>query len=67
MEKEVLLKKFNSNLLAESVQILLKSCGIASIIKVQGGIEFRGALGDSYGADLYVLEKDLKRAKEIIG
>lgn len=66
MEKEILLKKFNSNLLAESAQILLKNCGIVSIIKTEGGIEFRGALGDSYGANLYVLEKDYKRAKEII-
>lgn len=66
MGKEILLKKFNSNLLAESAQGLLKNCGIASTIRVEGGIEFRGALGDSYGADLYVLEKDYKRAKEII-
>jgi len=66
MEKEILLKKFNSNLLTEATQNLLKSNGIVSIIKVEGGIEFRGALGDSYGADLYVLEKDYKRAKQII-
>jgi len=66
MGKEILLKKFNSNLLTEATQNLLKSNGIVSIIKVEGGIEFRGALGDSYGADLYVLEKDYKRAKQII-
>lgn len=66
MEKEILLKKFNSNLLAESTQILLKNCGITSTLRVVGGIEFRGALGDSWGADLYVLEKDYKRAKQII-
>jgi len=62
----ILLKKFNSNLLVEAAQNLLKSNGIASTIKVEGGIEFRGALGDSYGADLYVLEKDYKRAKQIV-
>jgi len=66
MKKEILLKKFNSNLLAEAAQNLLKSYSIASYLKVEGGIEFRGALGDSYGADLYVLEKDYKRAKEIV-
>ena len=66
MGKEILLKKFNSNILTEATQNLLKSNGIVSIIKVEGGIEFRGALGDSYGADLYVLEKDYKRAKQII-
>jgi len=60
------LKRFNSNILAETVQSLLKSNGIASVIKVEGGVEFGWALGDSYGADLYVLEKDYKRAKEII-
>ena len=66
MEKEILLKRFNSNLLAEAAQNLLKSYGITSYLKIEGGIEFRGALGDSYGAKLYVLEKDYKRAREII-
>jgi len=66
MEKEILLKKFNSNILAETAQNLLKSCGIPNTIKIEGGIEFRGALGDSYGADLYVLEKDYKEAIQII-
>jgi len=66
MGKEILLKKFSSNLLTEATQNLLKSNGIVSIIKIEGGISFRGALGDSYGADLYVLEKDYKRAKQII-
>ncbi len=66
MAKQVLLKKFGSNLLAEAAQNLLKSRGIPSLIKVTGGIEFRGALGDSWGADLWVLEKDFKKAKEII-
>lgn len=66
MTKQILLKKFNSNILAETVQNLLKSYDIKSIIKIEGGVEFRGALGDSYGADLYVLEKDCKKAIEII-
>ena len=66
MEKGILLKKFNSNISAETAQNLLKSCGILSTIKIEGGIEFRGALGDSYGADLYVLEKDCKKAIQII-
>jgi len=66
MGKEILLRKFNSNLLTEATQNLLKSNGIVSIIKIEGGIQFRGALGDSYGSDLYVLEKDYKRAKQII-
>ena len=66
MGKEILLKKFNSNISTETAQNLLKSNGIVSIIKIEGGIEFRGALGDRYGSDLYVLEKDYKRAKQII-
>ncbi|HNP79291.1 MAG TPA: DUF2007 domain-containing protein [Candidatus Pacearchaeota archaeon] len=66
MSKEVLLKKFNSNLLAEATQNLLRKYNIKSIIKVEGGIDFRGALGDNYGADLYVLEKDYKEAMNII-
>ena len=64
--KEVLVKKFNSNMLAEAAKILLKSYGIESYIKVEGGIDFRGAMGDSYGADLYALEKDLQKAKAIL-
>ncbi len=66
METEILLKKFNSNILAEAAQNLLKSHGIESTIKIEGGASFRGALGDNYGADLWVLEKDFQRAEEII-
>ncbi len=64
--KDVKVKNFNSNMLAESAKNLLKEHGIESIIKVEGGIEFQGALGDSFGADLYVLDKDYEKAKEII-
>jgi len=64
--KEILLKKFNSNISTETAQSLLKSNGIVSIIKIVGGIQFRGELGDSYGSDLYVLERDYERAKQII-
>lgn len=53
-------------MLAEAAKILLKSYGIESMIKVEGGIDFRGAMGDSYGADLYVLEKDLQKAQAIL-
>jgi len=66
MEKEVLLKKFNSNMLAEAAQQLLKSHGLASVIKVRGAVAFRGFLGDNYGADLWVLERDFEKAKKII-
>ena len=64
--KEIRIKKFNSNTIAEAARNLLKSHGIESIIKVEGGIEFQGALGDSYGADLYVLDRDYEKAKEIL-
>ena len=66
MAKETLLKRFNSNTLAETAQNLLKSYGITSFLKVEGGVRFRGDLGDIYGADLYVSEKDYEKAKEII-
>lgn len=66
MEKEKLLKRFNSNLMAEAIKNMLKSYGIESMLKVEGGIDYRGAIGDSYGASLYVLDKDYQKAKEIL-
>jgi hypothetical protein len=64
--KEIKVKRFNSNTMAETARGLLKRYGIESMIKVEGGVEFQGALGDSFGADLYVLDKDYEKAKSIL-
>lgn len=61
-----LVKKFNSNMIAEAARNLLKENGISSVLKTEGGIEFFGALGDSWGASLYVAEKDFQNASELL-
>lgn len=65
MGKLVFLKSFNSIILAEFARNLLKSYGINSMIK-NSGVEFSGDLGDGFGGELYILEKDYKKAKEIL-
>lgn len=65
MNKLIFLKSFNSIILAEFARNLLKSHNINSIIK-NSGVEFPGDLGDSFGGELYVLEKDYEKAKEIL-
>jgi len=65
MPKEILLKSFPSNTLAEIAQNFLKSYGILSFLKA-GGLGFKEYKGDSNEADLYVLEKDYQRAKDLL-
>lgn len=62
MEK---IKFFNSIVEAELAKNLLKEHNIESISQKRG-VEFPGSLGDSYGADLFVNEKDVETAKEIL-
>lgn len=50
---------------AELAGNLLKTKGIESSIN-KLGIRFPGDMGDSYGAELFVAEKDGERAKEIL-
>jgi len=61
----VKLKRFSSICEAELAKSLLESFGIKSIIK-NSGIQFSGDLGDGYGADLFILQKDFDRANEIL-
>jgi len=65
MPKEILLKSFPSNTLAEIAQNFLKSYEIISFFKA-GGLGFKEYKGDSNEADLYVLEKDYQRAKDLL-
>lgn len=60
------LKFFNSIVAAELASNLLKESGIKNMLQKRG-LEFSGDLGDSYGADLFVEEKDVKSAKECLG
>jgi len=64
--KEIFLKYFDSIALARLAQETLKSQGIESLIQ-NSGIKFPGDLGDSFGAELYVMDKDYKKAKEVLG
>src|SRR3989344_2084334 len=61
----VFLKFFNSTTEAELAKNLLEIQGIITIINKKG-VEFPGDMGDSYGADLLVSEKDFKKAKIIL-
>ncbi|MDD3170586.1 MAG: DUF2007 domain-containing protein [Candidatus Paceibacterota bacterium] len=60
------IKFFNSIAGAELVKNLLKEHGINASVQ-RRGLQFPGDLGDSYGADLFVPEKDVKKAEDILG
>lgn len=60
------IKTYNSIMEAELAKNLLKECGIESMVEKRG-IEFPGDMGDAYGAELYVSEKNSKKAMEILG
>ena len=62
MEK---VKFFNSIVEAELAKNLLKESNIESSIQ-RRGVQFPGDMGDSYGADLLVDEKDVEKVKEIL-
>ncbi len=59
------LKRFNSIMECELMQRILEKHGIAGILK-NSGLQFPRDLSDSFGADLYVPERDLERAIEIV-
>lgn len=59
------IKFFNSIAEAQLIGNLLESCGVKNLVKKRG-LEFPGDLGDFYGADLFVAERDVKKAKEIL-
>lgn len=59
------IKFFNSITEAELAKNLLKEHGIKGLVQKRG-IEFPGDMGDSYGAELLVAEKDFEKAKEIL-
>lgn len=59
------IKFFNSIVAAELAGNLLKENGIKNMVQKRG-MDFPGDLGDSYGADLFVAEKDVEKAKELL-
>ena len=66
MENNVIkIKSFNSIIKAQLEGNLLKAHGIKNWVQKKG-LEFPGDLGDSYGAELFVSEKDAERAREIL-
>lgn len=64
--KQILLKSFNSVMEAELVKNLLQASGINSVVQKKGLEWAEGAGGDVAGADLFILEKDVEKAKEIL-
>jgi hypothetical protein len=59
------IKFFNSIIEARLAGNLLKEYGIKNLVK-ERGLKFPGDLGDSYGAELFIAEKDAERAREIL-
>jgi len=59
------IKFFNSIVEAQLLGNLLKEHGIENWVQKRG-LEFPGDLGDSYGAELLVAEKDVEKAREIL-
>lgn len=56
---------FNSIALAQLAGNLLRENGIENWVQKRG-MQFPGDLGDSYGAELFIAEKDVKKATEIL-
>ena len=62
--KEILLKNFNTVIEAESAKNLLEQHNIKSIIQRKGPTAWGNV--DVDGADLFVAEKDVDKAKEVL-
>ena len=58
-------KFFNSVMEASLAESLLKANGIENAV-LRRGLDIIGDTGDSEGADLYVAEKDLIKARRIL-
>ena len=56
---------FNSIALAQLAGNRLRENGIENWVQKRG-VQFPGDLGDSYGAELFIAEKDFKKAAEIL-
>lgn len=63
--KEISIKFYNSIAEVELAKNLLKEQNIPAYVRNRGVDP--GDMGDNYGADLFVADKDEKRAKEILG
>jgi hypothetical protein len=64
--KIISLKSFSSIAEAELAKNLLESSGIKCVIQKGGTNASAAYLGDSVGADLYVSEKDLEQANNLL-
>lgn len=64
--KEILLKTFNSLAIAELAKTTLEKYGVKSVLQKKGLEMAEGAGGDIAGADLFVLEKDIEKARKIL-
>lgn len=65
MKDFVRLKSYASIMLAELDKNVLNEYGIISLVK-NSGIEFPRDLGDSFGAELWVPQDQMDKAKEIL-
>ena len=61
----ILVNHYNSITEAELAKNVLKEHKIECMLKNQG-IRYPGDFGDSFGADIYVADRDAEMAKEIL-
>lgn len=64
--QDILLKYFNSYIEAEAMKALLNAEGIKCVLQKNGLEWAEGGGGDLGGASIYVMEKDLGTAQQII-
>lgn len=62
---QIYIKRFNSIAETELVRNMLEQHGIKASVQ-NTGLKYPRDGGDSYGADLFVAEKDVEKAKEIL-
>jgi len=64
--KDVFLKFYFSVAEAELAKNILEKHGIVAILQKRGA-KYPGDMGDSYGADILVVDRDVVRAMKILG
>lgn len=66
MYQFIFLRHFSSIMEADLAKNLLAQHKIQSVVR-NNGVKFPGDMGDSYGADLFVLDTHAAEATEILG
>lgn len=63
--KEIKIKNFPTRIEAEIGKTMLRSHGIESFLQLEG-VHSSGIPNETLGVDLYVLEKNMEKARELL-